>query len=205
MTKEKERVIDWAEVRRRLEKAALALEQGLQPPQKVQEKILRERARILALETEKSETAGESIEIVEFLLAHERYGIESRYVREVCSLTEITPVPCTPPFVLGIINLRGRIVSVIDIRKFFDLPEQGLTDLNRVILLGSGEMEFGILADAVSGVRNLMSSDLQATLPTLTGIREEYLKGISKGRQVILDGGRLLSDKGIIIEEGVEE
>lgn len=205
MTREKEGAIDWAEVRRRLEKAAASLEQGLQPPQREQEKILRERARILALETEKSETAGEGIEIVEFLLAHERYGIESRYVREVCSLTEITPVPCTPPFVLGIINLRGRIVSVIDIRKFFDLPEQGLTDLNRVILLGSGEMEFGILADAVSGVRNLLMSDLQDTLPTLTGIREEYLKGISKDREVILDGGRLLSDKRLIIDEGVDE
>lgn len=205
MTREKESGIDWAEVRRRMEKAAASLEQGFQPPQREQEKILRERARILALETEKSETAGEAIEIVEFLLAHERYGIESIYVREVCSLTEITPVPCTPPFALGIINLRGRIVSVIDIRKFFDLPEQGLTDLNRVILLGSGEMEFGILADAVSGVRNLLMSDLQETLPTLTGIREEYLKGISKDREVILDGGRLLSDKRLIIDEGVDE
>ena len=165
--------------------------------------LLKARARELARDDAKEKTAGESIEVVEFLLAYETYGIESCYVREICSLKELTPVPCTPPFVLGIINVRGQIVSVIDMKKFFDLPDQGLTDLNKVLVLKNDRMEFGLLADAIVGVRSLPTCDLQPTLPTLTGIREEYLRGITKERVVILDAVKLLSDKNIVVHEEV--
>lgn len=167
------------------------------------QQLLKARARELARGDAKEKTAGESIEVVEFLLAYETYGIESCYVREICSLKELTPIPCTPPFVLGIINVRGQIVSVIDIKKFFDLPDQGLTDLNKVLVLKNEGMEFGLLADAIVGVRSLPTCDLQSTLPTLTGIREEYLRGITKERVVILDAVKLLSDKNIVVHEEV--
>lgn len=161
--------------------------------------ILKARARALAREGKDKEAPEESIEVVEFLLAYERYGIESSYVREVYPLKELTPLPCTPPFVLGIINVRGRIVSVIDIKKFFDLPEKGLTDLNKVIIIHNDAMEFGILADVVLGVRSVLVKEIQPSLPTLIGVREEYLKGVTPDRLVILDAGKLLADKGIIV------
>ena len=104
------------------------------------------------------------MEIVEFLLARERYGIEASYVREVYPLNDLTPVPCVPPFVLGIINVRGQIISVIDIKKFFDLPEKGLGDLNKVIIIESDDMEFGILADEIVGIGKLRQEELQASL-----------------------------------------
>lgn len=167
-------------------------------------RILRERAKALALEPDKKEAAQQRIEVLEFLLAYEKYGIESSYVREVYPLKELTPLPGTPPFVVGIINVRGQIVSVIDIKKFFDLPEKGLTDLNKVIILRNEEMEFGILADLILGVSSVSLSDMQPTLPTLTGIREEYLKGITGERLVILDAGKLLSDNKMIVHEEVE-
>lgn len=166
--------------------------------------ILKARAKALAREPEKEEAVEESIEVVEFLLAYETYGIESSCVREVYPLKELTPLPCTPPFVLGIINVRGQILPVIDIKKFFDLPEKGLTDLNKVIILHTDTMEFGILADVILGVRHVLLSELQPPLPTLTGIREEYLKGVTSRRVVILDAGKLLSDKKIIVYEEVE-
>jgi purine-binding chemotaxis protein CheW len=125
-------------------------------------------------------------------------------VREIYPLKEFTPIPCTPPFVLGIVNVRGQILSVIDIKKFFDLPEKGLADLNAVIILHSESMEFGILADVIMGVRNIVASELQTSLPTLTGIREEYLKGITKEQTAILDAEKLLSDKSIVVHELVE-
>src|SRR5439155_25417175 len=128
----------------------------------------------------------------------------SSSVREVYPLKELTPLPCTPPFVLGIINVRGKILSVIDIKKFFDLPEKGLTDLNKVIIVHADEMELGILADALLGVRAIPLEELQPSLPTLTGIRAEYLKGVTKDRLVILDTEKILSDKGIIVHEEVE-
>jgi purine-binding chemotaxis protein CheW len=165
--------------------------------------ILKARAQALAREPLPAETAGECLEILEFLLAYERYGIEMCWVRETLPLRELTPVPCTPPFVLGLINVRGQIMSVIDIKRFFDLPEKGLTDLNKVIIVGHGEMAFGVLADAVCGVRSLPLAELQPSLPTLTGVREEYLKGVTKERMVVLDGRKLLGDRNIIVHEEI--
>lgn len=165
-------------------------------------KLLKARAMALAKKPEKKE-ADEYIEVVEFLLALEKYGIQSGYVREVYPLKELTPVPCTPQFVAGIINVRGRILSVIDIKKFFELPEKGITDLNKVIIIHNGVMEFGILADAVLGAKQIPLRDIQTSLPTLTGIRAEYLRGVTKERLVVLDAEKILSDKKIIVHEEV--
>ena len=195
--------VDWGEVKRRIEAAQAALQQGFTPTPEEQKRILKARAYALAQETQREDTA-ECIEVVEFLLAYERYGLELLYVREVYPLKELTSLPCTPPFVVGIINVRGRLLSVLDIKKFFDLPAQGLTDLNKVIIVHDPSMEFGILADALLGVRSIPIEEIQASLPTLTGIREEYLKGVTKDRLVILDAGRLLSDKKIIVHEEVD-
>jgi purine-binding chemotaxis protein CheW len=174
------------------------------PGAEEKKKILRARARELASTGEKEKTAGEFIEIVEFMLAYEKYGIESCYVREIHTLRELTPVPCTPPFVLGIINVRGQIVSIIDIKKFFDLPERGLTDLNKVIIIHDDTMEFGILADSILGVRTLPDEAIQAPLSTLTGIRSEYLRGVTNEPIVVLDGAKILSAKSLVVHEEVE-
>lgn len=165
-------------------------------------KILKARAVALAKKPEKKDD-DEYIEVVEFLLAHEKYAIQSGYITEVYSLKELTPVPCTPPFVAGIINVRGKILSVIDIKKFFDLPEKGITDLNKVIIIHNGLMEFGILADAVLGASQIPLRDIQPSLPTLTGIRAEYLRGVTKERLVVLDAEKILSDKKIVVHEVV--
>ncbi len=165
-------------------------------------KILKERSRVLAREPEEKE-AGETVEFLEFSLAHERYGLETLFIREVYPLKEYTPLPCTPPFVFGLINVRGQILSIIDIRKFFELPEKGLSDLNQVIILHNGRMEFGILADEIIGVRLHSSDQLAPTLPTLTDIREKYLKGITEDRIIILDATKLLADPNMIVHEEV--
>jgi purine-binding chemotaxis protein CheW len=191
--------IDWREVRQRLELAAERLHRGITPEK--EKEILKARAQSLARETGRDETRAERLEVLEFLLASERYAIEISHVRETIPLKRFTPVPCAPPFVLGLINVRGRILSVIDLKKFFDLPEKGLTDLNKVIILNDGGMEFGILADVVNGVREIPLADLQPSLPTLTGIRQEYLKGVTGERLVVLDGARLLGDRKIIVHE----
>ena len=112
-------------------------------------------------------------------------------------------LPGIRSFVLGIINLRGQIISVIDLKKLFELPEKGLTDLDKVLVLQNQEMEFGILADTVLDVRHVALSGLQPSLPTLTGIRQDYLKGITGDRVVILDANKLLTDKKLIIHEEV--
>lgn len=196
--------IDWSEVHRRLDTARTATEQGFIPTLEEKKKILRARAKILAQEPKEKEATEKSIQVVEFLLSYENYAIESIYAREIYPLKELTPLPCMSPFVLGIINVRGQIFSVIDIKKFFDLPEKGLTNLNKVILVHTDEMELGILADAILNVRSIPLKEIQPSLLTLTGIRAEYLKGVTKERLVILDVAKILSDQKIIVHEEVE-
>ncbi len=201
--KKMKKEIDWRELERRMEASRVAVERIWAPTAEDTQRILRERATVLAREAVPAETADASIEVIEFLLAHERYAIASEYVRGVDPLEDLTPLPCTPSFVLGIVNVRGEILSVIDLKKFFDLPEKGLTDLNKVIVLESANMVFGIVADAISGVRRILRADIQSSLPTLTGIREDYLLGVTAERVVILDAEKLLTDGKLIVQEQV--
>ena len=171
--------------------------------QKDKSRILRERAKALAVELKGKEGLDELLEIVEFRLAQERYAIETAYVREVYPLEDLTPLPCTPAFVLGLVNVRGRILPVIDLKKFFDLPPEGITDLHRILLVKSAEMEFGILADTIVGVRRIPVGAIQPSVPTLTGIRAEYLKGVTAEHLVILDITKMLADPKIVVHEEV--
>ena len=194
---------DWSEVHRRLETSRSAMQRRLTPSVEERRTILRARARFLAQERKEDKELPQSpLEVVEFLLASEHYGIELTNIREIHALSEFTPVPGTPAFVLGLTNVRGQILSLIDIKKLFDLPERGLTDLNKVIIVRTHQMELGILADAVLGVRTIAPSEFQTSLPTLTGIRAEYLKGITKDPLVILDVEKILSDGKIVVDDG---
>lgn len=194
--------VDWNAVHQRLEAISAAIEKGLSPGPGDRERILKARAEVLARETEETKDK-DSFEIVEFLLANENYGIESRYIREVYPIRDYTPLPCTPSFVLGLINVRGQIMSVINIKKFFDMPDKGISDLNKVIIIHADMMEFGILADEILGVRNVALSDIQPPPPALTGIREECLRGITREQTVILDAKRLLEDGKIVVFEEI--
>ena len=197
-----DRQINWNEIRGRLESAKAAIDKEYSPGAEETKRILKARAGLLAREPEGT-PQGEHIETVEFLLSNERYGIDAHYVREVYPLKDYTPLPCTPSFVLGLLNVRGQIVSVIDIRKFFDMPEEGISDLNKVIIVHNDTMEFGILVDSILGVRNIAESDIRPAPPTLIGIREEFLKGVTGDRIAILDAKKLLADKNVVVHEEV--
>ncbi|HEY7986659.1 MAG TPA: chemotaxis protein CheW [Methylophilaceae bacterium] len=201
--KNKAAAIDWRAVKKRLEAARIAVEQVWAPTAAETKRILKARAQVLAREHMQATSADELIEVVEFQLASEIYAVESRYIREVHPLESLTPLPCTPAFVRGSVNVHGEILSVIDIKKFFDLPEQGIADLHKIIVLQSGGMVFGILADVIIGVRTIPLLEIQPSLPTLTGIREEYLRGITAGRTVILDAAKLLLDEKMVVNEQV--
>ncbi len=166
--------------------------------------ILRARAQSLARSPEAPAQAQGKLELLEFRLAQESYALETRFVREVSVFKELTPLPCCPSFLLGIVNVRGRIRPVLDLKKFFDLPESGLTDLHRIILVGDNSLELGLLADTILGVRSIAAADLQSSLPTLTGVRSDYLKGVTAERLVVLDLARILADPRILVHEEVE-
>jgi purine-binding chemotaxis protein CheW len=169
------------------------------------QRILRERALALSRRPAGSAAPAQGVlELLEFRLASERYAVESRHVQEVHPLRDLTPLPGTPAFVPGIVNVRGRILPVYDLKKLFDLPDHGLTDLHRIVHVRGHGMELGLLADVIVSIRIVSVDSLQAALPTLTGIRAEYLKGITDERIVVLDLDRILSDPKIIVHDDVE-
>jgi purine-binding chemotaxis protein CheW len=165
--------------------------------------ILKMRARALAQEPKKAAATGTFLEIIEFCLASETYGIEAMFVREIHPLKDFTPLPGVPSFVLGIANIRGQIISVVDLKKFFNLPDKGLGELNKVIILRNNRIEFGIMADSIIGTRSVPLDAIQAPPATVTGIGAEYLRGVTGEHIVVLDAGKILDDGKIIVNEFV--
>lgn len=165
------------------------------------EEILRERARELARPVIRPPERKESLEVLEFKLARERYAVETRHVCESVALSNLTPLPCVPPFVAGVVNFRGHVLSVIDLKTFFELSGSGLTDLHRVIVISGGDLEFGLLADTVERVCRVELSSLERGLPTLEGIGADYLIGVSAERLIVLDIERMLADSRLIVDD----
>ena len=192
--------VDWTEVHCHLEATTAAMERVITPGIDDKKRLLKERARTLAQEDVEVYAGLQYLEVVEFRLAGEVYGIETSYIREVYPLKELVPIPGTPPFFLGITSVRGQILSVIDIKRFFDLPDKGLTELDKVVIVRSGEVELGIRADVVLGMRSIPRGDIQPSLPTLIGVRDKYLRGVTKDAVIILDIQKLLADENLIVQ-----
>ena len=167
--------------------------------------VLRDRARALARVADAAVPDADSLELLEFRLADERYAVETRHVVEVHPFRDLTPLPGTPAFVRGIVNLRGRIIAVFDLKKFFDLPERGITDLHRIVVVRGQGLELGLLADTVTTVRRLSRASLAPSLPTLTEIGAGYLLGVNEERLVVLDLDRVFEDPRIVLDEDVSE
>lgn len=163
--------------------------------------LLKKRAAVMAQEPEQKTGNSETIELIVFTLGTETYGIASAFVREIYPLKEFTPLPGLPPFILGLIHVRRQILSVVDLKKFLNLPTQGLGELNKVIVLQDGQMEFGILADVVIGNQTIELDEIKQAPPTVTGVGDEFLKGITKERLIVLDAASLLADKSIVVNE----
>lgn len=164
-------------------------------------KILRNRAMELAKPAETRIRGAHLIEVLEFTLGQERYAFSTSFVREVFPLTEITPLPGLPPHVLGVVNVRGRILSVMDIRRLLEFHNVGLTNLNKAIILHQAEMELAVLADEVTGVYAVDMDEGQTTLPTLSGTRENLLQGVTRDRVVVLDAGKLLASPDLLVRD----
>jgi purine-binding chemotaxis protein CheW len=138
-------------------------------------------------------------------VAGERYAVAARYVREVVRLSEPTPVPGAPDFLAGVINVRGEIVAVFDLRPFFGLAGGAEAGPSRVLLLGGDRIEFGLLADAVHDFLPLRVEDILPAPEAVAGAGREFLRGLTAEGLVLLDGARLLQDRRLFIDAGEEQ
>jgi len=162
--------------------------------------VLRDRARDLAKPLEQERETEDIIEILSFMLNGEEYGVAMKYVKEVTLLRHLTPLPGTPDFILGIMSIRGRVVSVTDLRVFFNLPRKGLSDYNKIIVLTGEGMEFAILADQVNGVSFHTLSHLSPVPETIKGIGKEFLEGIFPGPLILIHSETVLKDPRLIVQ-----
>jgi purine-binding chemotaxis protein CheW len=166
--------------------------------------ILRERSRKLAHRHETASDLDESsFPVVEFVLSDEHYAVELSYIREVYPLKDLTPVPCTPSFILGIVNVRGQVVSVTDMRELFNLPKKGSDENLSILIVKNQEMELGIVAESVLGERKIPRQTMHSELPTFTRAYDHYIKGVTSERVIVLNMDAFLSDTSIVVHQEV--
>lgn len=165
--------------------------------------ILKERAEQLSKMPQGMINSGSGFSVVLFYLAKEVYAIETEYVQEVFPVKEVAILPCVPSFVVGLINVRRKIISVIDLRVLFDLPIPKALG-GKAIILKKNDLEFAILTDGILSVSFINPDDIQPPLPTLRGIQQEFLKGITSGGTVVLSGDQFMSHKHIIVNGFVD-
>lgn len=192
---------DWQNAYARQEKVRVALEAGGELPPDEVRRILRERAQALARPREEAPTPTEVVELLVFSLAGERYGVETAHVQEVIPLRGLTPVPRTPAFVLGVVNHRGWILPVLDLRRLFELTGQGVTEGSPVIVAGAGGMRYGILTEAVEGMARVGAQEVAPPPVTLTGDRPAFIRGVTSEMVAVLDPDALARDPRIIVNE----
>ncbi|MFV2059303.1 MAG: chemotaxis protein CheW [Gammaproteobacteria bacterium] len=145
------------------------------------------------------ESANDSIsQWVTFYLDKEKYGINVMSVQEVLRITDIAPVPGAPHYVLGIINLRGNVVTVIDTRTRFGLTEKESDDATRIVIIESDNQVIGILVDSVAEVVDLLKSDIETTPNVGNDESSKYIQGVSsQGDQllILVDVDKLLTEE----------
>lgn len=141
----------------------------------------------------------ELIQWVTFRLSDEMYGINVMQVQEVLRVTEIAPVPGAPHYVLGIINLRGNVVTVIDTRLRLGLPTSELTDSSRIIIIEGEQHVVGILADCVAEVVDLRTSDIEVAPNVGSDEGVSYIQGVVSHQDkllILVDLDEMLTDEG---------
>lgn len=135
---------------------------------------------------------------VTFYLDNEKYGINVMLVQEVLRVTEIAPVPGSPDYVLGIINLRGNVVTVIDTRKRFGLEPRELDDAARIVIVESNDQVVGIMVDSVAEVVDLKVSEVEAAPNVGTEDSSRFIQGVASQEGellIIVDLNKLLTDE----------
>lgn len=137
------------------------------------------------------------LQYVTFHLDDETYGINVMHIQEVLRYSEIAPVPGAPDYVLGIINLRGNVVTVIDTRRRFGLSDADITDASRIVVMESADQVMGILVDSVAEVVYLKSSEIEIAPNVGSEESARFIQGVcnKNGELIILvEFAKMLTD-----------
>ena len=161
-------------------------------------------------EVERVLTEGAEGKYLLFELGGEEYGIEILRVREIIGLMDITPVPQSPPFIRGVINLRGKIIPVLDMRRRFGMEEGEYTERSCIIVTelknGKDQLMLGMLVDGVREVANIPADQIDPAPQFGASVDMRYIMGMAKMKErvaILLDVEKLLKDGEVALLEEV--
>ena len=161
--------------------------------------ILQKRAKILAKPIVNFQNSDKTFSLLRFQLGIENYAIETKYVSEVVSTNELTPLPGVPPFVVGLLSVQGKIWSVIDMRDFFAIPKQGISDHPRAILVETPYLRFGLMADSKLEIINIDS--LCPPPEVHERVPRNFIKGTIEHTAIVIDLIALSKDPHLIVKD----
>lgn len=131
---------------------------------------------------------GESVQVASFRVGSEEYGVDISQIQEIIRMVEITRIPRTPEFMDGVINLRGQLIPIVDLRTRFGMPRIEPTKSARIIVTDIGSKRVGIVVDSASEVLNIPLEAIEEAPEMIAGIGADFLQGVGKvgDRLVIL-------------------
>ena len=147
-------------------------------------------------ETLKKQDA-ELLQLVTFSIGEEEFGVDILSVQEIIRMMDITKVPRAPDFVEGVINLRGKVIPIIDLRRRFGLSTRDHDKHTRIIVIEINNMIVGFVVDSVSEVLRIPASTVEPPPPVVAGLESEYISGVGKLQDrllILLDLDKLLSN-----------
>lgn len=174
--------------------ASAAIPRAAQFAPPAADELLARRARALEQPPAAESAPSEMLSIVTFKLAGEQYGIEAQSIREIVRVDDLTPLPGAPLFEPGVMNLRGKVIRVVDLRVLFEISARGLVDLPRAIVLGGETADFAILVSDVQEFASLPQAELREPSALFAGIPKELIKGVSPSGTLVFDGRKLSAD-----------
>lgn len=157
-------------------------------------------------EKSSSQTAGIGGKYLSFMLGNETYGLEILKVREIIGMLDITPLPQTPAFVKGVINLRGKVIAVLDLRTKFGLEEKAYSNETCMIIVDLINKQIGLIVDSVRDVVNIPDSNIEKTPAFGVKVKIEFIKGLGKlGKTVaiLLDIDKVLTSEELVAMETI--
>lgn len=196
--------IDWEDARQRIARLGDTLAQGETFTPEETEAILYARARRLAEVVEPPQDSSERIEVMLIDLAEERYAVETMVIREVLRPAKMALLPGAASHIAGVMNLRGRPLLLVDGRALLGLTCSELTAAARVVVMGVGQPEFGLLTEATEEVAELDASEIREPPKSLPGTARRFVRGVTSDATIVLDTESLMNDPSLWIDEQIE-
>ncbi|MCP4683993.1 MAG: chemotaxis protein CheW [bacterium] len=137
-------------------------------------------AEAVAKQEQNSQIESDELQLVSFNIGTEEFGVDILKVQEINRMVEITKVPQAPHYVEGVINLRGKVIPIVDLRKRFNLELKEHDKNTRIVVVDIGGNIMGMIVDSVSEVLRLPANTIEPPPEIVTGVNSEYIKGVAK-------------------------